>query len=77
MMFRQYELSKFNGTKVNFKTMAQRRELIGKRVGYDLRGSCMSHYGEVTGTERGEIYIDGNPVNVGSIEQLCVLDQKP
>ena len=77
MNYRVYELSVFDGTRVEFKTIAQRRALIGKRVGYDMRGSCMAHYGEVTGAERGEIYIDGSPLNLGSIEQLCVLSKQP
>jgi hypothetical protein len=51
--------------------------LIGKRVGFDLRGSLLSRYGQVTGAERGEIYIDGSPVNTSSIEQICVLDDQP
>lgn len=47
--YRQFAPSKFDGERAELRTKAQRKALVGKRIGYDLRGSCMSHFGRVTG----------------------------
>lgn len=76
--YRQFAPSSFDGEKVELRTKAQRKVLLGKRIGYDLRGSCMSHYGRITGEgSRYEIEIDGSLTNISSLEQVVVLrDQK-
>lgn len=73
---RTFAPSKFPGRRAEYKTAKQRRELIGKRVGYDLLHSCMSHYGRITAATRYEISIDGNPVNISSITQIVVLEDQ-
>ena len=75
---RTYELSQFDGERVPFKTLKERKAIEGKRIGYDLRGSCMSHFGLVTAAGgRGEIEIDGILISVNSIEQIAVLSEQP
>lgn len=75
-MYRKYEPTKFDGEKVEFKTIAQRRALIGKRVGYDTTYSTYAHYGVVTDTNRTEICVDNSWVYVSQIEQIVVLNQQ-
>lgn len=73
-MIRLYELSNLPGKPAPYKKMRDRRALIGKRIGYDLRGSSYAHYGTVTCVGRYEIFVDGSEVLVGSIEQLNIID---
>lgn len=72
-MYRQYELSDFAGRRVIMTTKEQRRELMGKRVGFDLSRSVFAHYGTVTNERRGEIEVDGVWYSVSSIEQMVIL----
>jgi len=74
MSYRQYAPTKFDGQPAAFKTIKERRALIGKRIGYDSRYSIFPQYGWVTDAYGRELEIDGSAVSVGSIEQVCVLD---
>lgn len=68
--FRQFAPGEYEGTRVSVRTIKERRALLGKRIGYDERGSCMKHYGRVTAVYRTEIEIDG-----GSIKHYDVFEQ--
>lgn len=70
---RQFAPGEYGGTKVEFDTAAKRRALIGKRIGYDVRGSCLLHRGTVTDAARRSIEIDGNWYDVPQIEKIEVL----
>lgn len=73
MRFREFALSEFDGDRVPFKTVKERKALIGKRVGFDTTQSSFSQFGRVTAAYGKEIEIDGSPVWIGWIQQLCVL----
>lgn len=75
--FREYAPSEFDGERAGIRRKADREKLVGKRVGYDLRGSSMSHVGRVTGPGgRGTIEIGGGLMDVSEITQLVVLNDQ-
>lgn len=75
--FRTFAPSEFDGTPAGIRRKADREKLIGKRVGYDLERSCMSHVGVVTGAGgRGTIEIGHNAVALTSITQMVVLNDQ-
>ena len=72
--FRQFAPGEYEGTKVSVRYAAERRALIGKRIGYDERGSCMKHYGRVTAVIGREIEINGDRLlHYDRFEQVVVL----
>lgn len=76
MSYRKFAPSKFDGVPAPYKTVKERRALIGKRVGYDTTLSSFSQFGRVTDAYGKEIEIDGTAVWIGRIEQLCVLSDQ-
>lgn len=72
--FRKFAPGEYSGTKVSIRTVAERRAIVGKRVGFDVLGSCMKHYGTVTAALPNEIEINGRPHSKDEIEQIVVLD---
>lgn len=75
--FREYAASEFDGTPAGVRRKADREKLIGKRVGYDLKGSSFSNVGRVTGAGgRGTIEIDEGLVALTDITQLVVLNDQ-
>lgn len=77
---RTYELSKFDGERIalsDLRKKPKRKALVGKRIGYDLRGSFMAHKGTITGEgNRYEIEIDGNMRSIAGLEQVVVLREQ-
>lgn len=74
--FRKYALSDYPGTRLSIselKRKAERQKLIGKRIGFDLASSCMSHIGTVTGSIGREIEIDGNLYSLDEFQQISLL----
>lgn len=72
-LHRQFQLSTFDGERKPYRLKSEKIALIGKRIGYDLRSSCLAHYGTVTGQSRGALEIDGDPISISSIQQVVVL----
>lgn len=75
--FRTFAPSEFDGVSAGIRRKADREKLIGKRVGYDLKGSSFSNVGQVTGAGgRGTIEIDEGLVALTDITQLVVLNDQ-
>lgn len=71
--FRQYAPGEYKGERVDYSTAALRRALIGKRIGFDTKQSCMLGYGRVTDASGRNIEIDHNWYYVNDITQIVVL----
>lgn len=79
MRFRQFAPGEYKGTKFDLhglKRKAERETLLGKRIGYDRRGSCMLHYGRVTGLSGRGLEVDGSAMDANDFEQIVVLDDQ-
>ena len=74
MIFRTYELSNLPGVPAPYRTVKDRRALVGKRIAYDIRGSSYAHHGVVTGWGTREIEVSGSWINTSQIEQLNVVE---
>lgn len=71
--FRQFAPGDYDGKQVGFKTAAERKALIGKRIGFDLRGSCMKHYGTVIAVHGREIELENSIIDCSQFEQIVIL----
>jgi ribosomal protein L35AE/L33A len=74
---RKYAPGEYKGTRVDLKSLKRKQErekLVGKRIGYDQYGSCMMHYGRVTGTWGRSLFVDGSPMDLYEFEQIVILD---
>jgi len=71
--YRQYAPGQYGGIPAPFSTIKERRALIGKRVGYDRRGSIMLNRGTVTDAEGRNIKIDDSWFDKNEIEKIEVL----
>lgn len=79
MSLRKFALGKYDGQRVylpNLKRAAERKALVGKRIGYDLRSSSMMHFGRVTGTIGKALEIDGSVRDLHELEQVVILNDQ-
>lgn len=76
MMSRKFAPGEYDGERVEFATAAQRRALIGKKIGYDTRRSCMKGFGTVTDAHGRSIEINHNWYDKRDIEQIVVLSNQ-
>ena len=74
MTCRTYELSNLPGKPAPYRTKADLRALVGKRIAYDLRGSSYTHHGVVTDAGTRELEISHSWINTSHIEQLNVVE---
>lgn len=77
--FRQYLPGEYKGARVYLpvlRSKAEREKLIGKRIGYDRRGSCMLGYGRVTGVVGNGLEVNGSHMDLCEFDQIVVLDDQ-
>ncbi len=77
--FRQFAPGEYKGARVHLpdlKRKNEREKLIGKRIGFDRRGSCMLGYGLVTGVVGKALEVNGNPMDLCCFDQIVVLDDQ-
>lgn len=74
--FREFAPGVYAGEKLflpDLKRKAERKKLIGKRIGYDQRGSCMMHYGWVTGEFPRALEVNGSVMDLCQFDQIVIL----
>lgn len=70
---------KYTGTTVDLKSLkrkAEREKLVGKSIGYDLRGSYLMNYGTVTGLVGRSLEVNGNVRDLHEFDQIVVLHDR-
>lgn len=80
MSYRTFAPGVYEGKAIYLPSLRQkkfREGLIGKRIGYDLRGSCLMAHARVTGVCGQELVLNNSDyVHRDRFTQLVILDEQ-
>lgn len=78
-MSREYAPGEYKGTAVNLADLRRkegREKLVGKRIGYDRKGSCLMNFGLVTAVLGTSLEVNGNVIDRNQFTQIVILDDQ-
>lgn len=74
---RVYEPSKFDGVIKSIKSVDDRRSLLNKRIGFDIKSSSLSQIGKITNPgNRVEVEINHVWYKISEITQVVLLNDQ-